>query len=69
MTFRAKLTSYHQTDKAAAVVPLAPSTPEEEKRYAEGEKLNSLRKKNRRIDLFKVSPSASEMAAIHDLYR
>lgn len=57
------------TDKAAQVVPLAPETPDERLHFEEGEQLNRQRKKNRRIDLFKVSPTAHEMASVHDLYR
>jgi len=51
------------------VVPLAPETPDEKLHFEEGEQLNRQRKKNRRIDLFKVSPTAHEMASVHDLYR
>ena len=43
----------YETDKAAQVVPLAPETPDERLHFEEGEQLNRLRKKNRRIDLFK----------------
>jgi len=57
------------TDRAAPVIQLKPQSENEKKRFEQGDKLNKQRKIAARIDLFKETPTAEEMATVHDLYR